>query len=155
MMNNGWSNPLSITSANRSWQNMHDVCDFLNERERQGKVSSDSLSRIKGRWVLSRSLMTLSHYIKAWGKALFKERFMYVLSGRHNTGCDSNLIHVLWNSANCSSQVLQPSVLSRGGNLLASHDSIRFRFRGQRFDSKSIIDSKPIFDSKPIIDYQF
>src|SRR4029434_6866538 len=46
-------------------------------------------------------------------------------------------------------------VYSRGGNLLASHDSIRFRFRGQRFDSKSIIDSKPIFDSKTIIDYQF
>ena len=37
----------------------------------------------------------------------------------------------------------------RGGNLLAPHDSIRFRFRGQRFDSK------PILDSKPIIDYQF
>ena len=37
----------------------------------------------------------------------------------------------------------------RGGNLLAPHDSIRFRFSGQRFDSK------PILDSKPIIDYQF
>ena len=37
----------------------------------------------------------------------------------------------------CSS----PLVTNRGGNLLAPHDSIRFRFRGQRFDSKSILDA--------------
>ena len=35
-------------------------------------------------------------------------------------------------------------VNNRGGNLLASHDSIRFRFRGQWFDFKTIIDA-PIF----------
>ena len=32
-------------------------------------------------------------------------------------------------------------VVSRDGNLLAPQDSIRFRFRGQRFDSKTIIDA--------------
>ena len=32
-------------------------------------------------------------------------------------------------------------LLPRGGNLLAPYDSIRFRFRGQRFDSKPIIDA--------------
>ena len=48
-----------------------------------------------------------------------------------------------------------PRLCTRGGNLLAPHDSIRFRFRGQRFDSKPILDSKPIIDTKPIIDYQF
>ena len=47
------------------------------------------------------------------------------------------------------------TLVSRGGNLLAPHDSIRCRFRGQRFDSKPFIDSKPIIDTKPIIDYQF
>ena len=31
---------------------------------------------------------------------------------------------------------------TRGGNLLPSHDSIRFRFLRPRFDSKSIFDSK-------------
>ena len=33
------------------------------------------------------------------------------------------------------------SVQYRGGNLLAPHDLIRFQFRGQRFDSKTIIDA--------------
>ncbi len=32
--------------------------------------------------------------------------------------------------------------MTRGGNLLPSHDSIRFRFLRPRFDSKSIFDSK-------------
>ena len=42
------------------------------------------------------------------------------------------------------------AITTRGGNLLAPHDSIPFRFRGQRFDSKPIIDTKSIINSKPI-----